>query len=109
MTPTGLLSVYVTVADPEQAERIGRALVAERLAACANILPGCVSIYRWEGALQRDPEAALLLKTRAELFEPLCARIRALHAYDVPCIVAFPIAAASDSYRNWVLEQTRPA
>jgi periplasmic divalent cation tolerance protein len=101
-----VISVYVTTASAEEAERIGRALVDERLAACANVIPGVVSIYRWEGAVQRDHEAALVLKTRAALFERIAARVRALHGYEQPCIVAWPIAHVDPGYRRWLEQET---
>jgi periplasmic divalent cation tolerance protein len=104
---TGLVTVYVTCASRSQATDIGRTLVQERLAACANVLPGMFSHFVWEGVLQRDREYALLLKTRATLFRALEARVRELHSYDVPCIVAWPLAAASEPYARWVEEQTR--
>ncbi len=99
--------MYITCAGADEAEALGRALVEERLAACANVLPGVRSVYRWQGALQRDAEAALLLKTRAALFEPLERRVRELHGYEAPCVVAWPIASASEPYARWVLKQTR--
>jgi len=101
-----VISVYVTAASAEEAERIGRTLVEERLAACANVLPGVVSIYWWEGAVQRDHEVALVLKTRAALFERLAARVRELHGYQQPCIVAWPIAHADPGYRRWLEQET---
>ena len=81
---TELLSVYVTVGSRDEAERIGAALVEERLAACANVLSGVRSIYRWEGSVQRADEMALILKTRAGLFDALEARVTELHSDDVP-------------------------
>jgi periplasmic divalent cation tolerance protein len=103
----GLVSVYVTCSSQAEAELIGRTLVEERLAACANVLPGVTSIYRWQGDLHEDAEVAALLKTRAELFPALERRLRELHAYEVPCIVAWPLQAASEPYARWVREQTR--
>jgi periplasmic divalent cation tolerance protein len=105
--PEPCVSVYVTLADRRLAARLGRALVEERLAACANVLDGLTSIYRWEGAVHSDPEAALLLKTRAALFPQVEARLRALHTYELPCIVAWPIIQGSAAYLAWVAEQTR--
>jgi periplasmic divalent cation tolerance protein len=102
------VTVYVTAADTAAAEALGRALVGERLAACANVLPGVVSIYRWEGELRRAAEVALLLKTRAALFERLQQRVKALHDYDVPCVVAWPIVDASQDYLEWVCAETWP-
>jgi periplasmic divalent cation tolerance protein len=104
---TPLVTVYVTCSSPAQAEDLGGKLVSERLAACANVLPGVVSRYVWEGELQRETEVALLLKTRASLFPALESRVRQLHDYAVPCIVAWPLAAVSEPYGRWVEEQTR--
>ena len=100
------ISVYVTAAARAQAEAIGQALVEERLAACANVIDGLTSIYRWEGAIRRDREAAVLLKTRAALLPRLEARIRELHTYEVPCIVAWAIAGGSEAYLAWIAGQT---
>lgn len=99
---------YVTCASSEEASRIGRAVVEERLAACANILPGLVSIYRWQGRIETGQEVALVLKTRAERVEALTARIRALHSYSVPCVVALPILAGNPDYLAWLAEETAP-
>jgi len=100
------ISVYVTAGGAAQAEAIGRALVEERLAACANVIDGLTSIYRWEGAVRSDREAAVLLKTRAELLPRVEARIRELHAYQTPCIVAWPIEGGSAGYLAWIAGQT---
>jgi periplasmic divalent cation tolerance protein len=97
-----VLSVYVTAADAEEARRIGRALVEENLAACVNVLPGHAAIYRWEGKLEEGAECAFLAKTTAGRFEALRARIRALHSYDLPCIVAFPAEAGDSEFLDWV-------
>jgi periplasmic divalent cation tolerance protein len=95
-------SVYVTAANEAEAERIGRRAVEEGLAACANIIPRIRSIYRWEDRLHRDSEAAAILKTTAGRLRALMARIRALHSYQVPCIVAWPISAGHRPYLEWV-------
>lgn len=99
---TGYCTVYVTTASREEALGIARALVAEKLAACANILPGMTSVYPWQGQIQEDNEVALLLKTRADLFVVLAARIRALHSYDTPCIAAWPLVAGDAEYLAWI-------
>ena len=98
----GVLWVYVTAADAEEARRIGRALVEEGLAACANILPGHTAIDRWEGRVEEAAEAAFVAKTTAARFEALRARIRALHSYALPCIVAFPAEAGDAEFLDWV-------
>ena len=97
-----VLSVYVTAADAEEARRIGRALVEENLAACVNVLPGHTAIYRWQGKLEEGAEGAFLAKTTAGRFDALRARIRALHSYDLPCIVAFPAETGDAEFLNWV-------
>lgn len=108
MSASDLVSVWVTCANTDEAEKLAGALVEERLAACANVLPGVTSIYRWQGAVQRDAEVGLLLKTRGELFDRVAARIRDLHGYEVPCVVAWPIEDVSEPYAQWVRAQTRP-
>lgn len=105
-----LVWCYVTCASVEEAERIGRAVVEARLAACANILPGATSIYRWQGRIETASETVLVLKTRAGLVDALGERVKALHSYTVPCVVALPIAAGNPDYRAWLLaETTTPA
>jgi periplasmic divalent cation tolerance protein len=98
--------VLVTAPDAEKAQGIATALVEERLAACANLVPGLISIYRWEGKVHRDPEVLVVIKTRAELFPRLEARVRALHPYKVPEIVALPILRGSEPYLRWLAEET---
>jgi periplasmic divalent cation tolerance protein len=100
---------YVTTGSREEALAIGRAVVGERLAACANVLDGMTSIYWWQGALEQAGEAVLILKTRAELVERLTSRIRELHSYDCPCVVALPIAAGNPGYLDWIARETGPA
>ena len=94
--------VYVTAADVVEAARIARAVVEERLAACANLLPGMRSIYRWQGEIAEDEEAVLILKTREALLEPLIARVTALHSYDCPCVVTLPVQAGNPDFLNWI-------
>ena len=98
--------VYVTAGTKEEAASIGRTVVGERLAACANLLPGITSVYWWEGKLEESGESALILKTRVELIEPLTARIKALHSYTCPCIVALPVAGGNAAFLDWVRAET---
>ena len=107
MTDT-VLWVYVTAADQEEAREIGRALVRERLAACVNLLPGHTAIYRWEGTLRESEEAAFVAKTTASRFEALRARIRALHSYDLPAILALPAADGDAEFLDWVRAEATP-
>ena len=97
-----VISVYAIFADADEAERIGRAMVEERLAACINILGPVRSIYRWKGAVETAEEVAAIFKTIDERAGDLVARIAALHGYDVPCVVAWPIDKVLGAYAHWV-------
>jgi periplasmic divalent cation tolerance protein len=98
--------VYMTTSGPEEARRIGRTLVEERLAACVNILEGMRSMYWWEGAVQDAHEAVLIAKTREELVERLTERVKALHSYSCPCVVALPIEGGNPAFLQWIAEET---
>ncbi|MEO7828127.1 MAG: divalent-cation tolerance protein CutA [Allosphingosinicella sp.] len=104
MTP--IVTVYATFASEEEARRIARTLVEERLAACANILGACHSIYRWQGAIEEGEEVSALFKTRSEKAEALIARLSELHSYEVPAAVVWPIADAFQGYADWVVAET---
>ena len=95
------LVVYIT-ASGENARDLASALVREKLAACVNRIPGVESTYTWEGRVERDTEDLLIVKTRTDLFDRLKERVQALHGYDVPEIIAVPIAAGSESYLEWM-------
>jgi periplasmic divalent cation tolerance protein len=97
-----VISVYVLFASAEEAERIGRTVVEERLAACINILGPARSIYRWGGAIETAEEAAAILKTTDGRAGALIARIAQLHSYEVPCIVTWPIDKILAGYADWV-------
>ena len=101
-----LALVFMTAPDAATGERIGRALVQERLAACASVIPGVVSVYLWEGELRTDGEVQVLLKTRRALVDRLFGRAAELHPYEVPELMAAPLAGVSEPYRKWVLEET---
>jgi periplasmic divalent cation tolerance protein len=96
--------VLSTVATAEDAEGLARALVERRLAACVNVVPGLTSIYRWEGEVRKDEERLLVIKSRAELFEELRAVLVELHPYDVPEVIALPVAAGHGAYLSWLDE-----
>ncbi|MDS4027549.1 MAG: divalent-cation tolerance protein CutA [Candidatus Contendobacter sp.] len=100
------LIILCTCPDQAIAERIAEAVVGERLAACVNIVPGLTSIYRWEGRIQHDAEWLLLIKTRQAVYSRLEARIRALHPYQVPEIIALPIQTGSAAYLDWIADNT---
>jgi len=97
-----VVSVYAIFADAEEAERIGRAMVEERLAACVNILGPVRSIYRWKGAVETADEVAAIFKTSDERAGDLIARIAELHSYDVPCVAVWPIDKILGAYAAWV-------
>ena len=102
----GVRVVLVTTPSVEIAGQLARALVEERLAACANILPGLRSIYRWEGTIHEDAEALLLLKTRTERCAALAARVKDLHPYELPEVLELPVTGGSDAYLDWVITES---
>lgn len=97
-----VVTVYAIFADADEAERIGRTVVQERLAACINVLAPCSSIYRWQGAIQTSEEVPAILKTTAEAADALISRIAGLHSYEVPCIAVWPIDKLLLGYADWV-------
>ena len=101
-----IVTVYATFGSEEEARYVARTLVEEGLAACANILAPCRSVYRWEGEMEEADEIPVLFKSVAARAVALLARIADLHSYDVPAAVVWPIADALDSYRRWVADET---
>jgi periplasmic divalent cation tolerance protein len=100
-----IVSVYAVFADLEEAERIGRTVVEERLAACINILGPCRSIYRWKGEIETAEEVPAILKTHGWQADDLVERIAALHSYEVPCIAVWPIDKLLRGYAEWVEDE----
>ena len=101
--------VYTTYPSIVEAEEAGRALVGERLCACVNILPGMVSYYWWNGAVERGEEAVMIVKTRASLASAVETAVKAMHSYTTPAILVMPIEAVEQSYFRWILAETGPA
>lgn len=101
------LICFCTCPDPDTADRIATALVAERLAACVNILPGLRSVYRWEGEVEAADEVLLLLKTLPDHYPRLQARLRELHPYELPGLLAVETAFGLPEYLRWVADETR--
>ncbi|HWI29111.1 MAG TPA: divalent-cation tolerance protein CutA [Stellaceae bacterium] len=99
--------VYATAGDAVEAQRIGRAAVEARLAACATVIPGARSTYWWEGEVQESPEAVLILKTTEAQLEALVQRVKELHSYDCPCIEALPVQAGYPPFLDWVARETQ--
>ncbi len=100
--------VLITTSSPEEAEKIGKALVCERLAACANIVKEIRSFFFWQGKVEDEREALIIVKTKASLFPSLVERVKALHSYTVPEIIALPILMGSESYLRWMDDVTSP-
>ena len=98
--------VYITTAGMDEAETIGRALISERLAACVNLIDKMKSMYWWENEIQEDSEVILIAKTRESLVEPLIERVKSLHSYDCPCIVAFPVSQGNQAFLEWIMAET---
>lgn len=97
----------MTASSEQEAETIAEALVGERLVACANIFQPHRSVYCWDGAVQSGQEIAVIFKTTKDRFEAVEARIKALHSYDVPCIVSMPVAQAHAPFLQWIETETR--
>ena len=101
--------VYTTYPSIVEAETAGRALVERRLCACVNILPGMISHYRWQGAVERAEEVVMIVKTRASLFEEVRAAVKQMHSYSTPAILVIPVESIDDAYLDWLLTETWPA
>ncbi|HXC62488.1 MAG TPA: divalent-cation tolerance protein CutA [Nitrospiria bacterium] len=99
--------IFVTTSSSAEAGKIGRVLVEEKLAACANIVPLVRSIYRWQGKICDESEALMVLKTRSGQIQKIIKRVRSLHSYTVPEIIVLPISAGSKDYLRWIFEVTR--
>lgn len=106
LTYKKFIFVYSTCANRIEALNIGKAVVESRLAACANIIDGMDSIYYWNGELQVEKEAILIMKSRDDLFEELMNKIKSMHSYEVPCIISLPINKGNEDYLNWLMTET---
>ncbi len=99
--------IYVTVPNADEAQKIADALVSEHLAACANIFPPIKSLYHWEGKIEQSEEIVVIFKTRAALFNEIEERIKLLHSYSMPCILAIPLANVSEPFMRWLQAETK--
>lgn len=95
-------TIYVTCSDKEEAKNICKSLLSEKLIACGNIIDGATSIYEWQGELCEDNEALLFIKTKSDKSEMVVQKIKALHSYDVPCVVKWDITGGNDEYLDWI-------
>jgi periplasmic divalent cation tolerance protein len=103
-----LILVYITTKDKSQAEEIGKKLVEEKLAGCVNIIDGMKSIYYWDNSLQQDCEAILIAKTAHHLLPQLTSRVKQLHTYNCPCVIALPLIGGNPDYLQWLQQQILP-
>ena len=103
-----ILLAFSTFPDVETARRIARQLVTESSAACANIIPAVESIYRWQGKLEQGTETLVLFKMNAARFADFQEKLKSLHPYDVPEIIAVPVDRALPEYLRWVIESSAP-
>jgi periplasmic divalent cation tolerance protein len=106
MGDAGVVVVLTTVPDAEVGRRLARSLLEDRLIACANLVPGVVSLYRWEGEVRDDDEVLMVMKTRAGLVARLLARIPELHPYELPEVLVLPVEDGLPAYCRWVLDET---
>jgi len=98
--------IYITASNLEEATLIARAIIEEKLGACANIHP-IKSMYRWKGTIQEDEEYALSIKTKTELVDKVIARVKELHSNETPCIISFRMASGWQPYLDWIREETQ--
>jgi periplasmic divalent cation tolerance protein len=105
MTDTRI--VLTTAGSPQEAEKIARALVERRLAACVKIIPQIQSVYRWKEKIEQETEWLLIIKTRLNIFDSVRDAIKELHSYDLPECVMLDVSDGSEAYLNWVSENTR--
>ena len=101
--------VYTTYPSLVEAEKAGRTIVEQRLAACVNILPGMVSHYWWEGKIERGEEAVMIIKTRASLADRVRDAVKAAHPYTTPAILVIPLESVEESYLGWIMAETEKA
>ncbi len=97
-----MILIYVTFETNDNARAVAKDLIEERLVSCANIFPPIQSIYKWDGQMQEESEIVVIFKTHAELFEQVEKRIKSLHSYETPCIVALPVEKSSKEFVGWV-------
>jgi periplasmic divalent cation tolerance protein len=100
--------VYTTYPSIVEAEKTGRALVERRLCACVNILPGMISHYRWQGAIERAEEVVMIVKTRASLTESVRAAVKEMHSYSTPAFLVIPVEVVDPAYLDWLMVETAP-
>jgi periplasmic divalent cation tolerance protein len=106
MNDAHAIVVYVTAPNEDEAAAIAKTLVGERLAACVNIVRPIRSVYMWQGKIEDDTEVLMIMKTQASLFDRLCRKVKELHSYSVPEVIALPVVSGSDDYLAWLRHVT---
>ncbi len=106
-TVAGEVLLYVTAPNREAALAIARSLLEGRLIACANVVDGATSLYWWEGRIEQAPEVLLIAKTTSERMPAVITKVKELHAYSCPCVVALPIVAGKPAFLQWIREETK--
>jgi periplasmic divalent cation tolerance protein len=101
--------VYMTAGSLEEARKIGKEIVSQRLAACVNIIDHMNSFYWWEGEVQDDREVIIIAKTREDLVPELTQKVVSLHSYDCPCVVSIPLVGGNPDFLKWIADETAPA
>jgi len=101
--------IYITTKDREEARKIGRTLVEEKLAACVNIIDGMESIYRWKGKIEEANECILLAKTPYHNVKPLTERVKEMHSYECPCVISLTMTEqeGNEGYLRWLIKETK--
>ncbi|MBX7242568.1 MAG: divalent-cation tolerance protein CutA [Bacteroidia bacterium] len=107
MEVQNIVWIYITCRDEQEALKIGREMVRQKLAACANILPGMTSVYEWNGEITEDNECVLILKTQFRLYPDLEKAVISLHSYQVPCIMCFQAETGNAAYLQWIFQSTQ--
>lgn len=100
--------IYVTVGSAEEARKIGKSLVSERLAACVNVIDNITSMYNWDGEVQEDSESVLIAKTALDQREKAIGHIADLHSYDTPCVLSYDATGGLSEYLDWLMDEVRP-
>ena len=106
---TDAVLLYMTASSDDEGRRIGRALVQDNLVACVNVLAPMTSLFQWEGAVQDETEVPVIAKTTSDRVDAVVKRIRDLHSYDVPCVVAVPISAGDPDFLTWIADTVNTA
>jgi periplasmic divalent cation tolerance protein len=104
----GINFIYMTAGNKEEAQKVAKALVTSKLAACVNILDNMNSVYMWEGKIQEDTEVVLIAKTTQARVPELVEKVKSIHSYDCPCIVSLPVSGGHNPFLDWIAAQVKP-